>query len=157
MNLLDAFREHLIANGVVRSPKSAAGKEAGLPPLFLEPKKGAPAPGDFDGKVEDGPVMLTAFRATGIPSAPFASWLNQDHVELRFRCAAAQAFDAIEALVRAQFVDRRNWMTSSGLLVVESGEYRRAQRLGGDAKSVSWSSEYWFQTYSGLGPRDGSS
>jgi hypothetical protein len=157
LTLLDHFRGHLVGRGIVRIPGDATAKAAGLHPLFLEPSRGAPAPGDVDaGNVEgDAAAVLTAVGATGIPSPPYESWWDRDHVELIFRFKRAQDFPALEKAIRAEFVDRRNYLTETGLRVIESGEFTRAQRMPSDGKAFTWMTEFWFQTYSGgLGPRE---
>lgn len=155
MNLVGHFRGHLVGEDLVRIPGD---KEAdmSLHPMFLEPSQGAPAPNSYPGKTENDPlVMLSATRTTGIPSAPMESWIKQDHILLTFRLARAELFDPLEEAIRAQFVDRRNYLTHTGLRVIESGEFVRAQRGPSDAEVFTWATEFWFQTYSGLGPREG--
>lgn len=149
--LLTHFRSHLIAQGLVRKPGSTA---PGTHPLYLEPARGAPAPGDqWLGNEKDAAMVLSAFMASGIPSAPYESWLQRQHVELRYRTTEPVLFEPLEEAIRAQFVDKRDWATSTGLVVVESGEFSRAQRLGGDGDAITWRSEFFFQTYSGLAPQ----
>jgi hypothetical protein len=151
--LLSHFRNHLIAEGLVRKPGTDA---PGTHPLYLEPPRGAPAPGEeWLGKEKDSVMVLSAFMATAVTQPPYASWLQQQHIELRYRTSQAVLFEPLEEAIRLQFVDRRNWKMTTGLVVVESGEYVRAQRLGGDGEAITWRSEYFFQTYSGLAPRDG--
>ncbi len=154
-NLLDYFRDHLVAQGIVRKPGDLVGKAAGLHPMYLEPVRGAPAPGDSTLAGEaDAKTVLSAFQATAVPSGSFESWLNREHVEVRYRTLRPQDYPAIEKAIREQFVDRRNWVTATGLRVVESGEWTRSQRLGSDGKAVTWASEYFFQTYSTLAPHE---
>lgn len=155
MNLLGHFRGHLVDRGLVRIPGDQEAKDAGLHPLILEPGRGAPAPGSLKGVENDPAVILTANRLPGIPSRPFESWINQDHVLLTFRLLQAQDFDPLEEAIRAEFVDRRNYLTATGLRIIESGEFVRAQRGPSDGEVFTWATEFWFQTYSGLGPREG--
>lgn len=155
MNLLDHFRGHLVAKGIVRLPSDEAGKIAGLHPLWLAPSTGLNAPGEGGKPVEvDNAVVLGARRAQPVAGMAYASWTDYEHVQLMFRVKNDRDFDPIERAVRAEFVDRRNWVTTTGLRVVESGEFVRAQPLGSDKKSFTYISEYWFQIYSGLAPRE---
>lgn len=155
MNLLAHFRGHLVARDLVRIPGDQEAKDQGLHPLILEPGRGAPAPGSLKGVENDDDVILTAQRTTGVASLPMQSWINQDHILLIFRLKNAQDFDPLEQAIRAEFVDRRNYLTETGLRVIESGEFTRAQRGPSDGEVFTWATEFWFQTYSGLGPRDG--
>lgn len=114
-DLLQAFRDHLVANSVCRKP-SVAGP---LPPMWLEPRNGVPAPGEGDNPTEVGATLvLGAFMAPGIVPQPYEGFVRTDGVEVWIRASNAALVRPLENQIRGIVNDRRNF--SLGSLWVES-------------------------------------
>ena len=143
MTLLDRLRQYLIDEGVVRSPRTAGSE----PPMWLEPKLGAPAPGEGENPTEVGPtITVSAFLGGGIPARPYEAFWRRQTVDLWLRTRTApQAFD-IDSSIYAAIADRRNW-GMAGLLVIESRQWRELQRLGSDEQGFTFIASYLFETY----------
>jgi hypothetical protein len=141
--LLNAMREHLIAQGVVRRPSVAAA----APPMWLEPTLGTPAPGDGDVPVEvDQYLVLGAFLTGGFAPEPYGSWHRRPIVDVRIRAAKDEAYRAedVELAMSKALIDRRDW-TMGGLYVIESEQWRALQRLSSDAKGTEYVVAYTFE------------
>ena len=65
--LLENFRDALIAADVNLRVPSKAGKAH---PLWLEPRGGAPAPGEKEGAEDDGDLVASAFKMPGLAATP---------------------------------------------------------------------------------------
>lgn len=61
-DLLTAVRDHLISEGVGRDPRVAGP----LPPIWREPRDGAPAPGEKEGDEDDPTQTISLFDTGGI-------------------------------------------------------------------------------------------
>lgn len=140
-DLLDAMRDHLVTDGAVRVPRDGGS----APPLWLEPRDGAPAPGDKTG-AEDGPVVLSAFLTGGIASRPYESFMRTDIVDVWLRALRAQDVWPVENALRASLVDKRGW-TMGGLTVIESLQWRPLQRFGSDAQGFTYITAFSFQFF----------
>jgi hypothetical protein len=149
-DLLTNFRTYLVDEGLVRVP-SVAGDE---PPLWLEPRKGVPAPGEGQNETERGAdAVLGAYRAGGIPPAsPYEGFIRQDFIEVRIRTRTAQIVTPLEEQLRASFIDveggapRLDWMMADERIIA-STVFRELQRLGSDEQSFNWSIEFVFERY----------
>jgi hypothetical protein len=140
--LLSALRSHLVAENIVRVPAVSGVK----PPMWLEPRNGAPAPGEGDSPTEIGhDAVLSAFVTGGIPARPREVELRKDVVDIWIRVAAANlAFD-IEEQLRAAIVDRVDW-TMGGLHIGESLQWRSPlQRLESGPQGWTFVSSYIFE------------
>lgn len=141
--LLNAVRDHLVAQAVVRKPSVAGG----LPPLWLEPRLGTPAPGEGNNPVEVGStIVLAAYQTGGIASPPYESFRRRDIVEFRLRSSTAPVALTTEQALRANLADKRNW-TMGGLQVIESSEWRALSRLGSDEQGFEFLVAYLFETF----------
>lgn len=113
-DLLQSFRDHLIANGIARKP-SVAGS---APPMWLERKQGVPAPGEGDNATEIGATLvLGAFMATGIPPRPYEGFIRTDGVQLILRADNASRLRPLEEAIRELVNDRRDFILGSGLWI----------------------------------------
>jgi hypothetical protein len=140
--LLNAIRDELVARDIVRKP-TVAGP---LPPMWLEPALGVPAPGEGNNPVGIGDdLVLGGFLTGGFAPAPYAT-LRKPIVDIRIRTAKDKAYLAedIELAITARLGDQRDW-TMGGLYVVESQQWRPLQRLGSDAQGYEHVVAYWFE------------
>jgi hypothetical protein len=143
-DLLPALADHLVAQGIARHPHVAGA----LPPLYVEPDR-MPAPGEAADPTERHPdTVLALFVSPGIPPAPYESWLRRDGVQMRLLVRDVADAVAIERQIRAEIVDRRNWLMA-GLQVIESLMWSDLARLGYDenAGATDFSANYLFELY----------
>jgi hypothetical protein len=153
-SLLTYMRDYLVAEGLVRKP-SVAGA---LPPLWLEPAEGTPAPGEGDNATEIGSTLvLSASLATGIPREPYTGqWLRTDAIQFVVRASAATgalqaAFD-LETEIKRRFDDRRAY-NMGALLVLESRMFRGLQRVSSNREQgYVMTTEYTFERTNLLPP-----
>lgn len=144
--LLSALRDHLVTHGVVRKP-SVAGS---LPPMWLEPALGVPAPGEGDNAVEIGQdLVLGAYLTGGFAPAAYST-LRKPIVDIRIRTAKDKAYLAedVELALTPLVRDRRDWTMGTApnqMYVVESQQWRALQRLGSDAQGYEHVTAYWFE------------
>lgn len=144
--LLTALREHLVGEGIVRKP-AVAGP---VPPCYVEPRDGCPAPGQLSG-TEQADVVVALFASGGFPARPFESWWKQETVDVYVRAKRApDAFPLADA-IRSAVVDRRGWVMDA-LPVVESLEWRPLQRLGSDDDGWTFVWSGAFQTFADPAP-----
>lgn len=140
--LLTALRDHLAGEGIVREP-GVAGPAA---PMWLEPRQGVPAPGDKQPPERGDDAVLGAFVTGGIPPRAYESWQRRPIVDLRFRTINAVRAHELDELIRAQLIDRRNWLMG-GLRVIESQLWRDFQPLIFDEQAFTYVAAYVFQLY----------
>jgi hypothetical protein len=140
--LLTAIRDELIAHNIVRKP-SVPGP---LPPMWLEPTLGEPAPGEGNNPVEIGEDLVLAAYLTNGFAQPAYSTLRKPIVDIRIRSAKDKAYLAedVELAITPRLRDRRDW-TMGGLYVVESEQWRPLQRLGSDTQGYTHVVSYWFE------------
>lgn len=102
--LIDAVRSYLIAQGLVRDPRTAGS----APPCWRNPRNGVPAPGE-GAAPEVGPtVVVGLFQATGIAREPYeASVLRTDGLDIRIRSTTAPAAIQLDDSIRAALSDKR--------------------------------------------------
>lgn len=102
-----ALREELIAAGIVRHP--ADDHAPGLAPLIVEPRGGAPAPGDRDAP-EDDPSLIVTLRLSGdMAETPLDRYRRRSVFDFYYRSkgtAGLQRGRAVDAAVRAHLTDR---------------------------------------------------
>jgi hypothetical protein len=144
--LLDAFRTHLVAQGAVRVPRIAGA----APPLWLQPRQGAPAPGERPANGTDteiGPdVVAAADISGGFPTGRFQSAWRFPIVEVRIRSRTAPLGEDLEAAITAAVIDRTNW-TMGGLQVIESRHWRALTPVASDEQSFDFLVAYAFEIY----------
>lgn len=139
--LLGALRDHLISENIVRSPRVAGA----TPPMWLEPRDGAPAPGEGENSTEVGATAtVAAFRNGGIAARPYESMLQTLGVDLWLRVKTAPVADTLHGQIRAALIDKRNW-TMGGVTVVESSEWATLQPLGSDHQGFTYVCKFMFE------------
>lgn len=140
--LLGALRDHLVGQGVVRLPRDPGSAH----PLFLEPREGAPGPGDGTGTEQDTEAVLSAFFTGGVPARPYESFLRTDTVDVWIRAVTAPVALGIADELRDALIDRRDF-DMGGLRIVDCEEWRAVQRVGSDPRSFSFLASFLFQRY----------
>lgn len=145
-DLLSELRNHLVAQGIVRRPSVAGG----LPPFWLEPQMGVPAPGEGKNPVEIGDTLVAgAFLTGGIAPGPFGSWVRKPIVDIRLRArgaTAVQDVQSVELAISKALIDRRDW-TMGAMYVVEAEQWRALSRLGSDKQGWEFVVAYVFELY----------
>lgn len=143
-DVLGPLRTYLIAQGIVRNPTTASG----LPPMWLEPQYGTPAPGELPrngNAVQVGAdIVLAAFLSGGLPVGPYESSWRIPTIDLRIRGRTSPLVKAIEAQITSAVIDKREWMLGP-LLVIESQLWRPLQPLAIDDQSFDFIVSYSFQ------------
>jgi hypothetical protein len=150
LTVLDHVQQHLVDRGLFRKPAVQA---EGLHPLYKEPRLGTPAPGQQKEVESDVVAVVGMQEDTEIAVGSYESWYYKPCVLFIYRVAAARDSDEISRAIRGELEDRRAWMTTSGLQVIESGLWRPKQRLGSDKSSFTFNESFWLQLYSGRAPR----
>jgi hypothetical protein len=142
--LLHAMRDELVTAGLVRTPRTAGV----LPPLWVDPRDGVPAPGEGSSSTEIGATMvLGAFPTGGFPRQPFEKMLRRDTVDLHFRALKSPDIFTLEAQITDRLIDRRNWTMGGDLTVIECEQWRPLQPLDRDEHGFTYVVSYWFETY----------
>lgn len=153
-DLLDNLRQYLINQGVVRAPRVAGP----LPPMWIAPRFGCPAPGQTDGlnaPTEVGNDLVVAIvPTTDIPPARYEGWLRRNHVQFIIRARIAPLALSFENTVRANINDRRGWMMAS-VPIIESLIFRGLQPLGSDNLGYTFTCEYQFEMEGPYTPPEG--
>lgn len=138
MTWLDALRDFLIAENLVRAPDNAAAKP--LPPVWRHPDTGPVAPGDAADQgrpvaTHDDGLVVSLMRAPGMPPDPGAEDRRQEGVDIILRGRRVQAIDDLEAQIRRRLVGdppdpggRTDWIMA-GLYVIQSKPWRAYQPI----------------------------
>lgn len=142
VSLLSELRNYLVAQGVVRKPAVAGS----LPPLWLEPKLGVPAPNESrsGNTTEASPLVIGAFLTGGFAPPPYGSPIRKPIVDFRFRGSDAQALENAELAITKVLIDKRDWMMSNQY-VIECEQWRALTRLGSDEQGFEFMCSYWFE------------
>lgn len=144
--LLNAFRDQLVTQGIVRIPRVPGA----APPLWLQRRLGAPAPGETPENgtaVEVGPDVVAAAEISGgFPMGRFQSAWRRPIIEVRIRGRTAPLAEDLEAAITAAIIDRTNW-TMGGLQVIESQHWRPFTPVVYDEQSFDFLVAYAFEIY----------
>lgn len=147
-NLLSAFRNYLVSEGLVRKP-SVAGSS---PPMWVEPTDGAIAPGEAESAVaDDDSLVLSAFLSTPIPRGTFEAELRTDVIDVYLRAKDAITAQDFEPGLRRAVIggavgDNLNW-DMAGVRIIESLEWTGLQPLGRGAQGYTGRVSYLFERY----------
>lgn len=118
--LSDNVRNYLIAQGVVRDPRTPGP----LPPCWRQPSDGTPAPGEGSNPTEVGPtVVIGLVRSGGMTTPRFESAWRRDIVDIWIRTITWPQTEAFYALAREKLIDKFNWQMGT-MKVIESREWR---------------------------------
>lgn len=140
--LLKGLRDHLASLGIVRVPKDAGD----VPPLWLDPQDGVPAPGEGNAPNEVDPDMVLGAYITGgfAPVAYEAAWLRTPIVDIRFRARTSPLVETTELAITGALVDRRDWMMGD-VYVIECEQWNALSRISSDTQGFDYRVSYWFQ------------
>lgn len=144
--LLENFRTALIDAGVALRIPRVPGDAF---PLWLEPKGGAPAPGEQDNPEEDNAdLVASAFRFPGVATEPHeGDTYRYDNVEVRLRTMRPPTAYDLEAEMREVLHDRRNW-DMGDLRIIESRVFVELTPIANDvAQGFTFRIEYSLQRY----------
>jgi hypothetical protein len=145
-DLLTALSDYLVAQAVVRKP-SVAGA---LPPLWLEPQQGVPAPGELypggSATQTGADVVLGAFRTGGFTQAPYESPWRIPTIDLRIRARTAPLVTSTERAITPLIIDKREWMMGA-LLVIDSEMWRPLQPLEITPQAFTFVVSYSFMIF----------
>lgn len=153
-DLLDNLRQFLINAGLVRDPRDAS-KQSSLPPMWLAPRHGVPAPGQTEGLnaaevsplPPNGPgIVMAAIPATDIPPARYEGFLRHNVVDLVFRGRTPQPVLSLENKIRAQINDKRAYQLVN-VPVNESLLFRGLQPMGADSVAYNYLESYIFDLW----------
>lgn len=145
MTLLDELRTYLVSQGLVRLPRVTGS----VPPMWLEPRGGVPAPGESPSgnPTEIGTdAVIGAYENGGIPPGPYNSFQRQDIVQFWVRVKSAPYAKDFERSLRLLLNDKRAWQMA-GEQVIESELHVAMQLLTSDAQAFTYTLSYWFQRY----------
>ena len=139
--LIDALRTYLIAQGLVRDPRTAGS----APPCWRSPRNGTPAPGDGTGTEVGATVVVALYTATGVARAPYeAQALRTDGLDVRIRSTTAPAAIELDDAIRAAVMDKRAW-SMGGLTIVESRLERPLQLVESTEQGFDFVSGWLFE------------
>lgn len=139
--LIDALRTYLIAQGLVRDPRTAGS----VPPCWRSPRDGTPAPGDGTGTEVGATVVVALYTATGVARAPYeAQALRTDGLDVRIRSTTAPAAIELDDAIRTAVMDKRAW-AMGGLTIVESRLERPLQLVESTEQGFDYVSGWLFE------------
>lgn len=143
--LLPSMRAFLRAAGVVRLPADTP-TSGGPPPMWLDPKKGIPYPGQTEGiqaNEGDPKLVMAAYPSTGIPSAAYEGFIVRMNATIWYRALNTPIAAAKHEQIRSLLHDKRNY-SMNGLLVNESLFFREFQRINSDERGFVYNCELTF-------------
>lgn len=147
MHLLTALRTYLVDQGVGRHPRTAGP----LPPVWVHPVNGTPAPGETPGApVEAGEQVIGLYRAGGIRSGPFEAWLQRALVDVHIRTRTVPAAVDLGRQLRVAVIGvtpapKTAWLMG-GLQVIAAQEWRPLQPLPAE-QGVLFTTAFLLSTY----------
>lgn len=142
-NMIPALTDYLVAQGLVRKPDDAGS----LPPVWRDPRKGVPYPGQkMDGNQSHPTLVLALYPATGIVSVPYEGFLVKLGVAIWYRGKTSPAIQAMHERIRGVLNDHHNIMMN-GLLVNQAQMARENQRIASDERGFIYNCEYMFDLW----------
>lgn len=120
--VLTAFRDFLVAQGLVRKP----GVTGALPPLHVEPRGGAPAPGQRDAPEDNATLVVTARLSGEVTQGPMDTTTRVVVIDVIYRSlgtAGLKAGRALDASIRNRVVERNDYgvgFAMGGLSVIQA-------------------------------------
>jgi hypothetical protein len=150
--LLNAFRDHLVSQGLARKPASSTPTAH---PLWIEAREGVKAPGEGDNPTEiDADLVMGAFFTGGIAPGPVDGYSRHDTIDIWYRAKSADLVFPLDDLITREFIttpgspplgSRTNWVMG-GLQVTMSSVWRHLQRLGSDEQGFTFIASFLFET-----------
>lgn len=137
-DVLTALRNELVAAGIVRKPANAGA----LPPMHVEPRGGAPAPGEREAPEDDPDVVVTISLSGDLAEAPFAP-TRRTVVDVRYRSKGNTGLikaRKVDAAIRARLVNNASYglgylLDAAGaapLLVLQASVFAGLGRISND-------------------------
>lgn len=137
---------------IVRLPSDAALPYRDLPPMWNDPRKGVPYPGQTEGlgTTESHPdLVLGAYPSTGIPSAPYEGFYKQKAVTIFIRGRTSPLIQSFyENKLYKALHDKRN-ISMDGLQVNQSMCFRDLQRIAADNNGYVYNCEFMVDLWAG--------
>lgn len=150
-SLLPNLRAFLVTAGICRVPAVAAPDDnPNLAPMWLDPKRGIPYPGQSEGlqEAEVGPQMvLAAYPETGIPSIAHEGFYVRKPASIWYRCISSPPIQSLHEQIRALLHDQRNY-SLNGLQVNQSLFSRECQRVTSNEEGFIYNCEIMFELWS---------
>jgi hypothetical protein len=150
-DLLLNIAAYLIELGFVRDPDTPDVIGSPLPPLWIAPRYGCPAPGETpqDGNSTEIGVntVVSMGWATGIAPKRYEGFLRDDGVEFFIRSISPQVPMALDNQIRGALNDRRGWVLNGAVIINESLLTRPIQLLSSDEQGWTYHFEYLFNTW----------
>jgi hypothetical protein len=141
-DVLTYVRSYLLTQGIARLPRDAGS----LPPIWLEPQFGTPAPGEGDTPAERSDVVIGAYRDTGIAPRRHEGFIRIDAVSFYLRSKLAPPVIQLHDQLRGAFNDKRAW-SMAGLWIEESLMFRDLARLRSDVSGWTFTTEFTFERW----------
>ena len=131
--ITDHLYEHLVSNGIGRSPRTAGA----LPPIWRQPRLGTPAPGEGTNATERGTDAVIGLAHTGgLPAARQEKDWRSDVIDVWLRTTTWPKAEQLYAQIRAVTLDRSN-VALGGITVMIIEEWRPLQLLDSDEQSFT--------------------
>lgn len=147
--LLPCLRAHLVTLGLVREPAVQGDSDSNPPPMWLDPRRGVPYPGQKEDVGQYGfnaSMVLGAYPETGIPSGPFEGFYLRKAVSIWYRGKNSPLVQNLHQQISSALHDHRNY-SLHGLQVNQSMMTRELQRLTSDDEGYMYNSEYMFDLW----------
>lgn len=143
-DLLTHLRDYLVAEGIARVPRVAGA----APPLWIEPRNGAVAPGESPGNdpaEANADAVISLFFTGGVVQPPYESFWRKDVVDFWLRVSKAPTALELDKQLRAALTDKRAW-DMAGLEVIESEQWRALGRLDSGPQGFTYVTAYIIET-----------
>lgn len=122
------------------------GVDGSLLPVFIEPRDGAPAPGDRKSQENNTNGMLSLFYTGGIETGVLEKFHRKETFDFWIRTSKSQLAKRVDDRLRELLHDKRNW-DMAGLMVIESMRWRPMQPIGHGPKGYAFTVSYLFELY----------
>lgn len=140
--LLDHIKSYLIAQGVVRDPRTAGAAH----PVFREPRDGAIAPGEPSGVEADSDLVVSMFLAPGVPPRVYEGFFRTDGIDFWIRSRTAPLAVSFEEQLRGALHGQQNVMMG-GERIIQAAMFTDLRPLGSGPQGFTFVTGYLFQRY----------
>lgn len=132
LRLAEELRDYLATHGVVRASVSAGGA---LPPMWISPARGVPAPGDGAGPEMHPSLVLGLYHAPGVPTDSYEGFWERRSMDIWVRSKTASAAEDIWRNQLLPLLDDKQQIMLDQLRVQEILMVRDLQLLSSDGES----------------------
>jgi hypothetical protein len=119
-------------------------------PLMIQPREGAPAPGELKGNENSDRAVVSMFYTGGVETGPYNKFRRKEVFDFWMRTRDPQDAKLIDDRIRVLLHDKRGW-NMDGLEVIESLRWRPMQPVGSGPNGYSYTSGYIFELYADSG------